>query len=256
LPLGAGFVSEWLLIQSLIHAASTHNTLVALPAPLAVGAGALTTGLGVAAMVKAFGIGFLARPRSAGAADAREAPPTMRAGMTIAAAGCVVLAVAPMVVAPVLRRVLAGLPAANLVGFSDFGAVIRLPGLSGSISPGLIAAGLAAAGVFAVVLARWRGRRRPKPVALPRWACGADDLTARMQYTATSFAEPLQRVFDDVLRPDTDIEVTHLAESRYMDPGRPLGARVSVRVGGAGLPPGDRGGECGRRSGAARSHRQ
>jgi len=37
-----------------------------------------------------------------------------------------------------------------------------------------------------------------------------------MQYTATSFAEPLQRVFDDVLRPDTDIEVTPFAESRYM----------------------------------------
>jgi hydrogenase-4 component B len=176
----------------------------------------LTTGLGVAAMVKAFGIGFLARPRSAGAADAREAPGTMRAGMTIAAAACVVLAVAPMVVAPVLRRVLAELPAANLVGFNDFGAVVRLPGLSGSISPGLIAAALAAAVVLAVVLARWRSHRRPKPVALPLWACGADDLTARMQYTATSFAEPLQRVFDDVLRPDTDIEVTHLAESRYM----------------------------------------
>ena len=37
-----------------------------------------------------------------------------------------------------------------------------------------------------------------------------------MQYTATSFAEPLQRVFDDVLRPDTDVEVTHFAESRYL----------------------------------------
>lgn len=33
---------------------------------------------------------------------------------------------------------------------------------------------------------------------------------------ATLFAEPLQRVFGDVLRPDTDIEVTHTAESRYM----------------------------------------
>jgi hydrogenase-4 component B len=41
-------------------------------------------------------------------------------------------------------------------------------------------------------------------------------LTARMQYTATSFAEPLQRVFDDVLRPDTDIEVTHHEQSRYL----------------------------------------
>ncbi|SOX55420.1 oxidoreductase [Mycobacterium ahvazicum] len=37
-----------------------------------------------------------------------------------------------------------------------------------------------------------------------------------MQYTATSFAEPLQRVFGEVLRPDTDIEVTQTAESRFM----------------------------------------
>ncbi|WP_260860492.1 hypothetical protein [Mycobacterium tilburgii] len=37
-----------------------------------------------------------------------------------------------------------------------------------------------------------------------------------MQYTATSFAEPLQRVFGDVLRPDTDIEVTATVESRFM----------------------------------------
>ena len=64
LPLGAGFVSEWLLFQSLIHTAPRHATVLALTTPLAVGAVALTTGLGVAAMVKAFGIGFLARPRS------------------------------------------------------------------------------------------------------------------------------------------------------------------------------------------------
>jgi hypothetical protein len=37
-----------------------------------------------------------------------------------------------------------------------------------------------------------------------------------MQYTATSFAEPLQRVFDDVLRPDTDIEISHHVESQYL----------------------------------------
>lgn len=216
LPLGAGFVGEWLLIQSLIHAGANHDTLVALTAPLAVGAVALTTGLGVAAMVKAFGVGFLARPRCAAAGDAAEAPGSMVVGMVIAGCVCVVAAVAPGVAAPMLRQVLAALPAAATVQFSDFGTVIRLPRLSGSVAPGWIAAALTAAVVLAVVLARWRSRRRPRPVLLPLWACGADDLTSRMQYTATSFAEPLQRVFDDVLRPDTDIEVTHLDESRYM----------------------------------------
>ena len=216
LPLGAGFVSEWLLVQSLIHTAREHAAVLALTTPLAVGAVALTAGLGVAAMVKAFGIGFLARPRSEQAAEAREAPRTMLAGMAIAAAACVMLAVAPAVVAPALRSAIAALPAARTVQFTDMGAVVRLPGLQGSIAPGVIAAGVAVAALTAATLARWRRSRRPEPATLPLWACGADDLTARMQYTATSFAEPLQRVFDDVLRPDTDIEVTHTAESRYL----------------------------------------
>ena len=230
LPLGAGFVSEWLLVQSLIHAAPQHNTVVALAAPLAVGAVALTTGLGVAAMVKAFGIGFLARPRSQPAADAREAPVSMLAGMALAATVCVVVAVAPLVVGSALRSVLTELPASRDVAFTDFGAVLRLPGVGGSIAPGVIAAALVAAVLAAAGLAGWRSRRRPDPVTLPLWACGADELTPRMQYTATSFAEPLQRVFDDVLRPDTDIEVTHLTESRYMAEAVTYRARIADAI--------------------------
>ena len=37
-----------------------------------------------------------------------------------------------------------------------------------------------------------------------------------MQYTATSYAEPLMRVFDDTLRPEQDVVVTHATESRYL----------------------------------------
>ena len=36
-----------------------------------------------------------------------------------------------------------------------------------------------------------------------------------MEYTATSFAEPLQRVFDDVLHPEIDLDVDHRTESRH-----------------------------------------
>ncbi|WP_084222912.1 proton-conducting transporter membrane subunit [Mycolicibacterium holsaticum] len=215
LPLGAGFVSEWLLLQSLIRAPG-GDAMVALMGPLAMGAVALTVGLGVATMVKAFGIGFLARPRSEPASAATESPRTMVAGMTIAAVGCALIAVVPGLIAPALRRVLETLPAAQDVEFTDFGILIRLPGVPGSIAPAVIAAALVVA-ILAVVLAsQWRAGRRPEAERLPLWACGAADLTSRMQYTATSFAEPLQRVFDDVLRPDTAIEVTPTAESRYM----------------------------------------
>jgi NADH:ubiquinone oxidoreductase subunit 5 (subunit L)/multisubunit Na+/H+ antiporter MnhA subunit len=230
LPLGAGFVSEWLLVQSLIHAGPGHDTVLALATPLAVGAVALTTGLGVAAMVKAFGIGFLARPRSDAAAAAQEAPASMLTGMGVTAGACLVLAVAPFVLATPVRRVLNGLPASAHAEQLGLGTVLHLPALSGSIAPGLIAAFLVLAVLAAILASRWGSRRRPPPVALPLWACGAEDLTARMQYTATSFGEPLQRVFDDVLRPDTDVVVTPFEESRYLVAKVAYRARISDAV--------------------------
>jgi hydrogenase-4 component B len=217
LPLGAGFVGEWLLLQSLIHSPHNNNTLLALMMPLSVGAVALTTGLGIAAMVKAFGVGFLARPRSAAAEAAREAPASMLAGMTLGAAACAVFAVAPVALSPVLKQILAALPT---VGGNEagpaLGAYLRLPGIPGSMSPGLIAAALVVAVLVALGLGRWGRRRRPAAAVVPLWASGADSLSSKMQYTATSFAEPLQRVFDNVLQPETDVEVTHFAESQYL----------------------------------------
>jgi formate hydrogenlyase subunit 3/multisubunit Na+/H+ antiporter MnhD subunit len=216
LPTGAGFVSEWLLLQSLIHAPLTGNTLLALTMPLAVGAVALTTGLGVAAMVKAFGVGFLARPRTEAALRAREVPISMRAAMVAGVLACSVVATAPVLLGGPLRRVLRAVPAGHVVGLPQLDARLRLPGIAGSIAPGWLAVALASAVLVAMGLGRWGVRRRPPTVVAPLWACGADELSPRMQYTATSFAEPLQRVFDDVLRPETDIQISHHAESRYL----------------------------------------
>lgn len=213
LPLGAGFLGEWLLIQSLMHARADHDITITLVTPLAVGAVALTAGLGVAAMVKAFGIGFLARPRSDAAAAAREAPATMLAAMMLPAFGCVVLAVAPGTVGPLLHRVLETLPVSG--NAPTLGVYLRIPGLDASMSPGLLAAVLAAAAMIVLIGSRWRARQRPSPATVPLWACGADELSPRMQYTATSFAQPLQQVFDDVLRTDTAVEVTRQAPSSY-----------------------------------------
>jgi len=217
LPLGAGFVGEWLLLQSLIHSPHGDNTLLALMMPLSVGAVALTTGLGIAAMVKAFGVGFLARPRSAAAEAAREAPASMLTGMTLAAAACAVFAVAPVLFGPVLKQVLAALPTVGGDAAGPaLGGFLRLPGIAGSMAPGLIAVALVIAVLLALGLGRWGARHRPEAVVVPLWACGADSLSSKMQYTATSFAEPLQRVFDNVLQPETDVEVTHFAESQYL----------------------------------------
>jgi len=218
LPPLNGFVGEWLLFQSLLHGLPTSSTAVAIAVPLGVGALALTGGLTAAAFVKAIGVGFLGRPRSPGAAAAREVPHTMQAGAGLLAAACVVLGVVPMVVLPALERavaqVVADAPARGVTSSVD----LRLHGLRGELAPGLLAVGLALSVVVVLGFRRLAERRFYLRLPVRRaepWGCGRELQTARMQYTATSFAEPLQQVFDDVLRPDRDLTVSHLAESRY-----------------------------------------
>jgi hypothetical protein len=91
---------------------------------------------------------------------------------------------------------------------------LRLSGIAGSMSPLVISAVVIGTCLGLAALARrWRSRSAPRSTAL--WNCGGLPLTPRMEYTATSFAEPLTRVFEDVLRPEQDVEVTHHAPSHY-----------------------------------------
>lgn len=217
LPPGTAFVSEWLLLQALIHglptAGSTGGTAAAIAMPLAVAAVALTAGLAVATFVKAFGVGFLARPRSAAAETARESPPGMLTGIGVAGVACVVLALLPTVVLPGVETA-----SGTALGAGDAvsGVVtLRLVGVTGTLSPLMLTLALLAVLVVAVGAVRLLATRRARRTAR-LWDCGGGPMSARMEYTATSFAEPLQRVFDDVLQPETDVDVTHHEESRYL----------------------------------------
>ncbi|WP_290870553.1 proton-conducting transporter membrane subunit, partial [Hamadaea sp.] len=210
LPPGNGFVSEWLLLQTLLHPGDS-GTLLAIGAPVGVAVVALTAGVGVATYVKAVGTGFLARPRSAPAAGASESPVTMLAAMGLAALGCAVLAVAPAVVVPAISQVLAVLRWQPPPVATDAVAV-QLTGHTARFGPAWIAVAVVG-GVAAIgVLGRLVGRARRRQIA---WDCGDGPLTARMEYTATSYAEPLQRIFDDTLAPERDVDVTHDEESAY-----------------------------------------
>ena len=109
LPPLNGFASEWLVFQSLLGGVNIPVPEVAVVMPVAVGLLALTSGLAAACFVKAFGITFLAIPRSSEAAHAHESPFSMQCGMGLLAVACVGLGVAPFAVVPVLGGILAGL---------------------------------------------------------------------------------------------------------------------------------------------------
>ncbi|RKS73013.1 formate hydrogenlyase subunit 3/multisubunit Na+/H+ antiporter MnhD subunit [Actinomadura pelletieri DSM 43383] len=231
LPLGNGFVSEWLLVQSLIHALPAGGTVSAVTMPLAVAVVALSAGLAIATFVKAFGVGFLARPRTRAAERAHESPATMVVGMGAAAVCCVALALAPGWAASGLSRAVAvAVPGPEAVSAS---VTLQPAGLPSTVSPLVVAGALLVAMVASVAVLRAaapaarraRARRRAR-----LWDCGVGPMSARTEYTATSFAEPLQRVFDDVLAPETDLDVTPVTESSYLVDSVTYRARVGDRI--------------------------
>lgn len=211
LPITGGFVAEWTLLQAMIHAARPGERVVAAAVPLALGVVALTAGLALLTFVKAVGIAFLARPRSPGAEAAREVPVAMRAALVASAAAVIGLGVAPGPVAVVLARAVGveGVSASGLGG-------VTLDGVGAVLDPVALAVLSLAVALPVVVASVLLARRRPRVVDVPAWGCGRIRTSPRMQYTATSYAEPLMRVFDDVLQPTRDIEVTHVAESQYL----------------------------------------
>ncbi|WP_316781407.1 proton-conducting transporter transmembrane domain-containing protein [Streptomyces sasae] len=214
LPPGNGFISEWLLLQSLIHGLQVPGVAVAVVLPLSVALIALSAGI-AAVFVKALGVGFFARPRSPQAAGAREAPPLMIAGMGLLAAACGALALVPGLLGGGLDRAVSavGLPGTGAV--SGGGVRVRLADISASLSPVWVVAALTVALALAAGLPRLYGRRRRR-VNARLWDCGGGAPTPRMACTATSFAEPVQRVFDDVLAPEQDVDVTPVRESAYL----------------------------------------
>ena len=47
------------------------------------------------------------------------------------------------------------------------------------------------------------------------WGCGRVGQTPRMEYTSTSFAEPLRRVFAELYRPTKELTVDFHPDSKY-----------------------------------------
>jgi len=210
LPISLGFVAEWTLLQSLIHGADPDNRLVATAMPLSVAVVALTAGLGLLTFVKAYGIAFLARPRSSGADQGREATPTMWAAT--ATAGVVVLACG-LVPGPLTAL------AAQALGMArtTTSAAVDLPGITdGVLDPVAVTVLAAVLAVPVLLVTLWSAWRQPRRRVDLAWGCGGARLSPRMQYTATSYAEPLTRVFAEALRPERDVVVTHSSEARYL----------------------------------------
>jgi hydrogenase-4 component B len=201
-----GFASEWLTFQALLLGFEFVPGLTRVNFPLAGALLALTSALAAVCFVKAFGIAFLALPRSAEAEKARESPIMMRAPLVFLAAVCLVLGLFPGAVLTVLGRVTSALPGLTTSSALNRGPLVMVvgPGPFGRVTPAVlgiaIAGGLCLAALLVGVTRITRAIRRA-----PTWGCGGI-LTAGTEYTATAFSKPLLMIFREVYRPTRELE--------------------------------------------------
>jgi formate hydrogenlyase subunit 3/multisubunit Na+/H+ antiporter MnhD subunit len=194
LPPLNGFVSEWLIFQAVFASSALHDNLPRLIVPLMGAVLALAAALAAVAFVRAFGLAFLGRPRSEAAAKAVEPGGAMLAGLACLAGGCLFLGVFPVVALSLAESAAHGVVGVALPG-GAVGWIFLTPlGGSGAAYAGFV--------VFIVLLALalgarlllgrlWPERRRRAAA----WDCGFPDASPATQYTASSFSQPLRRVF-------------------------------------------------------------
>ena len=217
LPPLNGFVSEWLTYQALLGGFGSTGSLWRVVFPIAGALLALTAALAAACFVKAFGISFLALPRSDKAAGAREASISMRLSMGLLAAGCVVLGLGATWFVPLLDAI-----TTQTMGVRASTSLIAGGGLlltagamrSGTVSTVGIAAMLVLLGTIPALLwlAWGRAGRRTKGVT---WDCGLPGLTAANEYSATGFSKPIRMIFAALYRPKREIQAEYEVSPYY-----------------------------------------
>ena len=216
LPPTNGFISEWLLFQTLFLSFQLPALFLKLMLPIAAAILALTGVLALACFAKAFGISFLALARSTHARHAEEVPIAMRIGMGSLALLCVGLGLAPMIVVPLLDRItgpLTGLSISDKLLALDGWALAPVNMEFSSVSTPALAVMLLLCGLLGLVLAFLFGGRLVTR-SYKTWGCGIT-LSPRMAYTATGFVQPIKRVFSTIYQPTIKLETEFLEESRY-----------------------------------------
>ena len=202
LPPLNGFVGEWVIYAGLISGAATSvGAAGGLPA-VGVFALALMGSLALACFAKVFGVVFLGTPRDS-AVRSRVTPPAMNAAMIALAVACAFIGFAPGLWIPLTYGpvgTLVGVQSASIRGAYDS---VLSPAATLSSMAALFACVCIALLLLRCLLGVPHGSRGRAALSkdVGTWGCGYAFPTARMQYTATSFALPLIRGFRALLWP-------------------------------------------------------
>jgi formate hydrogenlyase subunit 3/multisubunit Na+/H+ antiporter MnhD subunit len=194
LPPLNGFVSEILIYIGAFRSVGSSVAAQAVAGGIVMAGLALIGGLAAACFAKAFGVSFLGEPRSPDAEHAHEAGPRMLIPVFLLAACCIAIGLlGPLAVSLSIPAI------SQVTGGTSFEAWTLLAPTLDTLGRIVIAAGVLAAIVAALSGLRALLLLRRRRDAAGTWDCGYVKPDARMQYTASSFAQPLLSMFQGIL---------------------------------------------------------
>ncbi len=251
LPPFNGFISEWLIIQSLLRSVVLKSTIDQVIFAFSGVIVALTAGLAATAFIKLYGMVFLGRGRSPGATNAHEAGHGPRWALGMLALGCLILGVTPTYVATGLSFLAVELaqggtqsglipaffspqhlPQALARTFGPLGAelgshILPGPGLVFlyqspkplqnvvfASSPSYLAIAMAILLGLVYVVIRI-AKRHKQIVRHEPWQGGVKELPADAHYTATGFSNPIVVIFRAILRPYQPVEHEQFSAAHF-----------------------------------------
>lgn len=193
LPPFNGFISEWLVYVGLFNATGLFTGYSVLLSVLGVLGVVFAGGLAVACFTKVFGVVFLGESRSEIPKDCVESSWSLLAPMFVLAFFCLFLGLFPGTVLPMIFDAAQSVSSGLNAGAADT-VVLSINKM------GLLFFGMILFAVLLIFIRKLVFRKRDISTA-PTWDCGYAFPTARMQYTAASFAEPIGIFFKAFLNP-------------------------------------------------------
>jgi formate hydrogenlyase subunit 3/multisubunit Na+/H+ antiporter MnhD subunit len=199
LPPLNGFVSEWMLFQAILLSPALPQWGLKLLIPAAGAMLALAAALSAACFVRAYGVVFLGRPRSTAALTAKDADWPALTSLWVLLAACLAVGIVPGLVIdqmmPVVQHQIGvAMPAQ---ASNAWLSIVPIAESRSSYNGLLVFVFITLSTLFAVeVIHRFASRRVRRG---PAWDCGYPDPRPETQYTGESFAEPVRRVFCDIV---------------------------------------------------------
>ena len=252
LPPFSGFISEWLILQTLLRSVSLKSPVFQVMFALSGVIVALTAGLAATAFIKFYGMTFLGPRRSQTARQIREVDPSLRWAMATLAALSLALGLIPTYVVRFLSPLVATLgghhhlaalvpaffephtlPPSLVAAFKPLGAetgrrILPGPGLvimhqsSATMAPHVVFA--SAPFYLAITIILFLGilyggmrvllKKRTAIRSIP-WQGGVSALPPTAHYTATGFSNPIRVIFRAILSPSHSLDQEILVENHF-----------------------------------------